>query len=179
MSLFGTQRRIITSHGANAGSTHSLPVIVRTDEIEPRAIRTPENPTGPEAWIAPIWTNVHPAINTFALDRDEAEEAQGRLVIPGGSNLQVTDLAPNVAVGMHRTPSIDYNIIVQGEAVLITPDGSGGNIETIARPGDVVVQRGTLHAWRAGPEGVRWICVLISADRVKDEDGKELPDVAL
>jgi hypothetical protein len=80
---------------------------------------------------------------------------------------------------MHRTPSIDYNIIVKGEATLITPDGNGGTVETLAKPGDVVVQRGTLHAWRAGPEGVRWICVLISAERVEGEDGKDLPDVAL
>jgi hypothetical protein len=179
MSLFGPQRRIVTSHGPLQGETQEPPVVVHTDEIAPRAIRTPENPTGLEAWIAPIWTNTHPAINTYGMERDEADEAQGRLVIPGGSNLQVTDLAPNVAVGMHRTPSIDYNIIVKGEATLITPDGNGGTVETLARPGDVVVQRGTLHAWRAGPEGVRWICVLISAERVKGEDGKELPDVEL
>jgi len=178
MSLFGSQRRILTSHGPVEG-TYDIPVIVHTDEIEPHAIRTPENPTGPEAWIAPIWTNVHPAVNTYGLDCDEAHEARGRLVIPGGSNLQVTDLAPNAAVGMHRTPSIDYNIIVKGEATLITPDGQGGVVETITKAGDVIVQRGTLHAWRAGPEGVRWICVLISAQRVKGEDGQDLPDVAL
>jgi hypothetical protein len=179
MSLFGPQRRIVTSHGARRGASQEPPVVVHTDEVTLRPIRTPENPSGPEAWIGPIWTNTHPAINTYGLERDEAEVAEGRLVIPGGSNLQVTDLAPNTAVGMHRTPSIDYNIIVRGEATLITPDGNGGTIETFTRPGDVVVQRGTLHAWRAGPQGVRWICVLISAERVRREDDDELPDVAL
>ncbi|HEX8062266.1 MAG TPA: cupin domain-containing protein [Allosphingosinicella sp.] len=43
---------------------------------------------------------------------------------------------------MHRTETIDYGIVLEGELVLIL-DGS----ETIVRAGDIVVQRGTSHAW--------------------------------
>lgn len=61
---------------------------------------------------------------------------------------------------------------------LITPGADGKEEqETIVNVGDVVVQRGTLHAWRAGPEGVRFVSVLLDAAPVQstDQDGKPLP----
>jgi len=42
---------------------------------------------------------------------------------------------------MHRTETIDYGIVLEGELVLIM-DG-----ETTVRAGDIVVQRGTNHGW--------------------------------
>ena len=56
----------------------------------------------------------------------------------------------------HRTPSTDYVIVLRGELTVVTPaaafdvvDGKGsyGKVEeTVARAGDVVVQRGSMHA---------------------------------
>jgi len=43
---------------------------------------------------------------------------------------------------MHRTETIDYGIVLEGELVLIVDEG-----ETIVRAGDIVVQRGTNHGW--------------------------------
>jgi mannose-6-phosphate isomerase-like protein (cupin superfamily) len=43
---------------------------------------------------------------------------------------------------MHRHETIDYGLVLEGELVLVL-DGS----ETPLRAGDVVVQRGTSHAW--------------------------------
>jgi hypothetical protein len=43
---------------------------------------------------------------------------------------------------MHRTETIDYGIVLDGEVTLIVDRG-----ETIVRAGDIVVQRGTNHAW--------------------------------
>lgn len=43
---------------------------------------------------------------------------------------------------MHRTETIDYGIVLEGELVLILDRG-----ETTVRAGDIVVQRGTNHAW--------------------------------
>jgi hypothetical protein len=45
---------------------------------------------------------------------------------------------------MHKTHSIDVICLLQGEVSLIL-DGS----ETRLRPGNVVIQRGTSHAWQA------------------------------
>ncbi len=43
---------------------------------------------------------------------------------------------------MHRTETIDYGIVLDGEVTLIVDEG-----ETIVRAGDIVVQRGTNHGW--------------------------------
>lgn len=43
---------------------------------------------------------------------------------------------------MHRTESIDYGIVIEGEVTLVLDDS-----EVDLRPGSVVVQRGTNHAW--------------------------------
>jgi len=43
---------------------------------------------------------------------------------------------------MHRTETIDYGIVLEGEVTLIVDRG-----ETVVRAGDIVIQRGTNHAW--------------------------------
>lgn len=43
---------------------------------------------------------------------------------------------------MHRTESVDYGIVIEGEMTLVLDDS-----EVQLRPGSVVVQRGTNHAW--------------------------------
>lgn len=60
---------------------------------------------------------------------------------------------------MHRTRSIDYAIIVSGEIDMLLDDS-----EVHLRQGDVVVQRGTNHAWvNRGKEVCRIAFVLIDA----------------
>jgi hypothetical protein len=43
---------------------------------------------------------------------------------------------------MHKTETVDYGIMLEGELVLIMDEG-----ETLIRPGDIVIQRGTNHGW--------------------------------
>lgn len=43
---------------------------------------------------------------------------------------------------MHRTNTLDYTIIISGEIYAVMEQG-----ETLLRPGDVLIQRGTNHAW--------------------------------
>ena len=43
---------------------------------------------------------------------------------------------------MHRTESVDYGVVIEGEITLVLDDS-----EVPLRPGSVVVQRGTNHAW--------------------------------
>jgi mannose-6-phosphate isomerase-like protein (cupin superfamily) len=43
---------------------------------------------------------------------------------------------------MHRTESVDYGIVIEGELTLVLDDS-----EVALGPGSVVVQRGTNHAW--------------------------------
>jgi len=43
---------------------------------------------------------------------------------------------------MHRTSTIDYGIVLEGEITLILDED-----ETVVKAGDIVIQRGTNHAW--------------------------------
>ena len=43
---------------------------------------------------------------------------------------------------MHKTETLDYIIILSGELYLIMED-----CETLLKPGDIVIQRATNHAW--------------------------------
>jgi hypothetical protein len=43
---------------------------------------------------------------------------------------------------MHRTQTIDYGIVLDGEIVLVMDEG-----EAVARAGDIIIQRGTNHGW--------------------------------
>lgn len=43
---------------------------------------------------------------------------------------------------MHRTQTVDYGLVLEGELTLVLDRG-----ETTLRAGDIVVQRGTNHAW--------------------------------
>jgi hypothetical protein len=58
--------------------------------------------------------------------------------------------------GMHETHSIDIICLLQGEASLILESG-----ETRLRPGNVVIQRGTNHAWNAHGGPALFLAVLI------------------
>ncbi len=52
------------------------------------------------------------------------------------------DVKPGEHPGMHQTDTVDYAILLEGEVVAIMEEG-----ETVMRAGDVLIQRGTNHAW--------------------------------
>jgi len=43
---------------------------------------------------------------------------------------------------MHRTESVDFGVVIEGELTLVLDDS-----EVVLKPGSVVIQRGTNHAW--------------------------------
>ena len=61
---------------------------------------------------------------------------------------QIGDVAASTVKGdsphplMHRTESVDYGVVIEGELTLVLDDS-----EVQLKPGSVVVQRGTNHAW--------------------------------
>jgi hypothetical protein len=68
---------------------------------------------------------------------------------------------PGEHPGMHKTESVDYAIVMQGEIVAIL-EGE----ETVLRAGDVLIQRGTNHAWANRSDAFARICfVLIDGQR--------------
>ncbi|AEO62603.1 1b2844b6-c5f2-449d-be1c-e71fd29174be [Thermothielavioides terrestris] len=118
------------------------------------------------------------------------------IVLPGGLNMYYIDLAPNTEGTMHRTTSTDYLVVISGALSLLTPapvpyqvrDGKathGEPVETVCRPGDVVAQRGMMHALsNRTNDWVRLLAVVLSSNPnkvpVEGTGGhKELPDVWL
>lgn len=65
---------------------------------------------------------------------------------------------------MHRTQSLDYGVVLEGE---IEMELDGGEIKVLKR-GDVAVQRGTMHAWRnqSKTEWARMLFVLQGCEPV-------------
>jgi quercetin dioxygenase-like cupin family protein len=78
---------------------------------------------------------------------------------PNGTRFCVIDLAPGAPHLMHRTESQDYVIVISGEIEMLVDEAS-----TLLTQGDVVVMRGTNHAWiNRGTDVARIAFVLIDA----------------
>jgi uncharacterized cupin superfamily protein len=62
------------------------------------------------------------------------------------------------ADGFHKTSTIDYVVVLDGAVELVLDEGSA-----VVEPGEVVVQRGTNHAWRNhGDAAIRLLVVMTS-----------------
>jgi len=76
----------------------------------------------------------------------EPNERPFSIMPAAGHLLRILDVYPLKDGGtrtvMHRTRTLDYVVVIEGELVLILDDS-----EVTLKPGDVVVQRGTDHAW--------------------------------
>lgn len=70
------------------------------------------------------------------------------IMIPGGTVLRLVDMRPGATSPMHRTVSLDYGVVLEGEVELVLDSGE----VRLMRRGDVAIQRGTNHAWRNASE---------------------------
>ncbi|HYD12495.1 MAG TPA: cupin domain-containing protein [Allosphingosinicella sp.] len=156
-------RRIVTGHDAEGKST------IIEDGPAPRVVTL----DGRGSAFIELWST---RATPVPIDRASGEPAEEgvRLHPPAnGTRLRMVDFPPEseevlaqltpevvraafAAIGaadalpdrdgphplMHRTESVDYGIVIEGEITLVL-DGS----ETLLRAGEVVIQRGTSHAW--------------------------------
>jgi len=109
-----------------------------------------------------IWTTEgFPVDNT---DPGDGGDRDVGITLPGGTVLRVGEIAPAARSPMHRTNSVDYDIVLEGELDMELDGGDRVHLKA----GDVVVQRGTNHAWINGgnmPARMAWI--LIDAEPVR------------
>ena len=143
-------RRIITGHNAK-GRSHIIQDDRVTGGVFPSLYKaTGDLPLGPGPSGEPQ--------RIMPTDRPELEPA------PGGSSFHFVTLPPTprgAKLGWHRTMTLDYNILLGGELVLMVDEG-----ETTLHPGDVVIQRNTMHAWRNDTNApVYWVAVLVPIRR--------------
>jgi hypothetical protein len=157
-------RRIVTGHDASDRA------LITQDAPPTRVVQIggPGGPTFYEVWN----TRETPAV----IDRQSGQPAEDGLALgppERGTRIRVIDFPPEgdrirtltqaetaekfaemggadaarSAAGaphplMHRTQTIDYGIVIAGELTLVLDED-----ETTIRAGDIVIQRGTSHAW--------------------------------
>jgi mannose-6-phosphate isomerase-like protein (cupin superfamily) len=98
------------------------------------------------------------------LDAMSAEDARRHFEEIGAADASSHTGAGSRHAYMHRTETVDYGIVLEGEITLIMDEG-----ETTVRAGDIVVQRGTNHGWaNRSEQNCRIAFILIDG---KFEDG--------
>jgi len=77
----------------------------------------------------------------------------------GGEDTSTSDEAAPHPL-MHRTKTVDYGIVLEGEITLVLDRG-----ETTVRAGDIVIQNGTNHAWANRSDKIcRMVFILIDGE---------------
>jgi mannose-6-phosphate isomerase-like protein (cupin superfamily) len=175
-------RRVVTGHtpgGKSVFASDGPPPLVRTA------------PGRDDLGIIAVWATDHGMTAVPGSD-DPTPSMVTYVPGPGGTRLLVTVLPPdsggpgavpsqlagaspaaagfpglNEAMeadnpGMHTTDTVDYDIIMSGELWLELDDGQTVHL----KPGDIVIQTGTRHAWRnRGTEPCVMYSVLVGAPR--------------
>src|SRR5438045_3250498 len=157
-------RRVITGHDANGKA------IVASDE----RMAGVSAPARPYISRCEIWST-----DKMPVDNSEAAAAAQRkgfvvrhnYVGSGqGTVVRITEFAPGAPKSMHRTETVDYAILLSGECDLELDDGKMVHL----KQGDIVVQRGTMHAWvNNGSVPCVFAFILIDAEPV-EAGGKKL-----
>jgi len=156
-------RRVITGHDANGKA------VVTANTPVPTVVEI-------EAIPGTVFHEIWQTLATPAPIGNGADPTLGALVLPPpkhGTRIRFVDIPPDTQeflergaarmqaaftqIGdakastvdqhsphplMHRTESVDYGVVIAGEVVLILDDS-----EVALKTGDVVIQRGTNHAW--------------------------------
>lgn len=95
---------------------------------------------------------------------------------PGGVVFVFTDIPPGGIAPMHRTLSLDYAIVLNGEIVLKL---DGGEEKTI-KAGEVIVQQGVNHQWlNQGDVVCRIAFVMCGSEKVVTKSGEVLEETVL
>ncbi len=90
-------------------------------------------------------------------ERQRAADATFTNLFPDAQHAPTSGQHP----GMHRTETVDYALMLEGEMVAIMDKD-----ETVLRAGDVLIQRGTNHAWaNRSDKPARIAFVLIAGSR--------------
>ncbi|KAF4339360.1 hypothetical protein FBEOM_6774 [Fusarium beomiforme] len=110
-----------------------------------------------------IWRNdKYPA---ELVDKDPVDTDP--VIYTPGSLIRVVDFPPNSSGHNHRTASLDYGIVFEGELEMVLADNS----KTVVRAGDIIVQQArilkTLHQWNNLTEKpARVIFVLLPSEKI-------------
>ncbi|KAE9574302.1 hypothetical protein CGCF415_v015481 [Colletotrichum fructicola] len=94
------------------------------------------------------------------------------IIYTHGSLIRAVEFPPHSQGHNHRTASLDYGIVMEGELELLLEDGS----RTSLRAGDIVVQQATMHQWNnVSDKPARIIFVLLPGQKTT-KDGVDVTE---
>lgn len=161
-------RRFVTGHSSEGSAT----IIYEGTVKETFVGREGADDT---AKFSNLWQAKQPSDN--APQTEDASLVPVEICREDGSVCRAVDMPPHHSSQMHRTVSLDYGVVVAGELELELENLDGKNEFRKLKIGDVVVQRGTNHAWHnRGDSWGRMVYVLIGADKV-NLNGKTLEPI--
>jgi len=163
-------RRIVTGHDKNGKS------IILSDGQPLNELKIPERGIS----FFEIWnTHASPA----PISATEAEPTAGSVELvpkPNGTVIRILDFLPGFSQKagtqpfMHRTETVDYGLVLEGEIFLLLDDS-----EVHLAAGDVVVQRGTDHAWENRSDRLARMAFVLVDGAFSEEVKQSLPKGAL
>jgi hypothetical protein len=131
-------RRVVTAIDADGRSR------VVSDGEAPKQIAISAG-TMTELWYTP------PGVGLLPLDDDPtmtADSSPMSFPVPAGFAWRVCEFRPgSAAMGMHHTPTLDFNLILDGAITLVLPEE-----EVHLEKGDSVILGAIDHGWRPDPE---------------------------
>ncbi|EXJ94420.1 hypothetical protein A1O1_02815 [Capronia coronata CBS 617.96] len=175
--------RHITTHNAEGVAIFQTP---NPDDLSAAAISCPAPPIS----TFPTWTNfpmsafgLAYATPTIPADFDANADLDAYyqylhhhpgITVKGGSVLRVVDMAPGAVSPMHRSASLDYGVVLEGEVDLELDSGEKRRLPR----GDIFVQRGTAHQWTNPSESqpARLLLVHLDSKQVTMEGKGALPE---
>jgi hypothetical protein len=134
-------RRIITGHNEKNEA------IFTEDCVCPNALTLMGIPN----FVATeLWKTKQTPADNSGDEGDPAANSKDINPPPNGTILRIIEFVPDSLLGntsekgpmVHRTASLDYAVIIKGEIYAVLD-----NEEKLMKAGDVLIQRGTNHAW--------------------------------
>jgi quercetin dioxygenase-like cupin family protein len=143
-------RRVVTGHTAKGRAK------VEIDEMASNVI---SNRPGASSCV--VWST-----KGFPVDNDgfdDPTKTSFKTTVDNGTVFRIVRYEPGVTPRNHRTDSIDYAVVMEGEIDMELDDG----VVVKLKAGDVLVQRGTIHNWvNRGTSACTIAFVLVSAKPV-------------
>jgi hypothetical protein len=131
-------RRVVTGHDSQGKS------VVLSDGPPPQ--NHPMHGAGVGADFFEVWNVAQPVPQLTSTEAREPNTREFTIMPTAGHLIRIIDIYPPSMGGkrtvMHRTKTLDYALVIEGEIVLVLDDS-----EVVLKQSDVVVQRGTDHAW--------------------------------
>lgn len=143
-------RRVVTGH-----DERNVAKVLLDDELA-------QVKRGKSGWLFNVWSTAGtPAEIPVGEAIDDPARAPHETPPPErGTRFVVMEYPPGNGGAMHRTETLDYVIVLEGEVDMDLDDST-----VTLRAGDVLVQRGTNHSWvNRGTRPARVAFVLVDAE---------------